>query len=91
MSDLGLIIRRDSDLGCVRLEFDLEMYIDACYAHKAENRQSVHEVAVICGGALVSWFSRAQKNAILSSTEDERVAMADGVKETLYVRVVLAF
>ena len=34
-SDLGLTFRRDDDLGSVHLEFDLEAYVDADYAHKA--------------------------------------------------------
>ena len=59
-SDLGLTFRRDSDSGSVQLEFDLETYVDANYAHKA-GRRSVSGVAVSCGGALVSWFSRTQK------------------------------
>ena len=57
-SDLGLTFRRDSDSGSVQLEFDLETYVDADYARKAEDRRSVSGVAVSCGGALVSWFSR---------------------------------
>ena len=90
-SDLGLTLRRDSDLGSVQVEFDLETYVDADYAHKAEDRRSVSGTAVCCGGALVSWFSRTQKCVTLSTTEGEYVAMADGIKEALYVRGILAF
>ena len=72
----------------MQLEFDLETYVDANYAHKA-GRRSVSGVAVSCGGALVSWFSRTQKCVTLSTTEAEYVAMADGVKESLYVSGVL--
>ena len=90
-SDLGLTFRRDSDLESVQMEFDLETYVDADYAHKAEDRRSVSGVAVCCGGTLVSWFSRTQKCVTLSTTEAEYVAMADGVKEALYVRGILAF
>ena len=71
--------------------FDLETYADADYAHKAEDRCSVFGVAVCCGGTLVSRFSRTQKRVTLSPTEAEYVAMADGVKETLYARGILAF
>ena len=60
-SDLGLTFRRDSDLGAVQLELDLETYVDADYAHKAENMRSICGVAVSCRGTLVSWFSRTQK------------------------------
>ena len=90
-SDLRLTFRRDDDLGSVQLGFDLETYVDADYTHKAEDRRSVSGVAVSCGGALVSWFSRTQKYVTVSTTEAEYVAMADGVKEALYVRGILAF
>ena len=73
------------------MEFGLETYVDADYAHKAEDRRSVSGVAVCCRGTLVSWFSRTQKCVILSTTEAEYVATADGVKEALYVRGILAF
>ena len=53
-SDLGLTFRRDSGLGSVQLEFDLETYVDSDHAHKAEDRLSVSGVAGSCGGALVS-------------------------------------
>ena len=88
---LGLTFRKESKLGDVQLEYDLETYVDADYAHKAEDRRSVSGVAVCCGGTLVSWFSRTQKCVTLSTTEAEYVAMADGVKEALYVRGVLVF
>ena len=48
-------------------------------------------MAVSCGGALVSWLSRTHKCVIHSTTEAEYVTMADGVKEALYVRGILAF
>ena len=89
-SDLRPTSRRNSDLGSVQLEFDLETYVEADYAHKAEDRRSVSGVAVSCG-ALVSWFSRTQNCVTFSTTKAEYVVMADGVKEALYVRGILAF
>ena len=86
---LGLTFRRESSLEDVQLEYGIETYVDADYAHKVEDRRSVSGVAVCCGGALVSWFSRTQKCVTLSTTEAEYVAMADGVKESLYVSGVL--
>ena len=84
-------IRRDNDLASVQLDFDLETYVDVDYGHKAEDRRSVSGVAVCCGGALVSWFSRTQKCVTLSTTEAEYIAIADGAKEALHVRGILAF
>ena len=78
-------------MGSVQMEFDLETYLDADYAHMAEDRRSVSGVVVFCGGTPVSWFSRTQKCITLSTTEAEYVAMADGVKEALYERGILAF
>ena len=90
-SGLGLTFRKDSDLGSVQLGIDLETYVDADYAHKAEDRRSVSGVAVSCGGVLVYWFSRTQKCVTLSTTEAEYIAIADGAKEALHVRGILAF
>ena len=74
------------------MEFDEETDVDADYAHKPEDRRSVSGVAVCCGGTLVSWFSRTRNCVTLCTTEAEYVAMADGVKEALYVRgILLAF
>ena len=64
-------------------EFGLETYVDADYAHKAEDRRSVYGVAICCGGTQVSWHSRTQKCVTLSTTEAEYVARAHGVKEAL--------
>ena len=83
-SDVGLTFRRDSHLGSVQLEVGNEAYVDAVHAHKAEGRGSVSGVAVSCGGALVSWFSRTQKCVNLSATEAEYAAMVARIKEALY-------
>lgn len=66
-SDLGLTLRRDSDFGSVQLEFDLETYVDADYAHEAEGRRCVSGLVVFCGGELVSRFSRTRKCVTLST------------------------
>ena len=88
---LGLTFRRDSKLEKAQLEYDLEKYVNAVYAHKAEARRSVSGMAVRCGGTIVSWFSWTQECVTLSTTEAEYVTMADGVKDALYVRGVLVF
>ena len=43
---LGLTLREESKLGDVHLKYDLETYVDADYAHKAEDRRSISGVAV---------------------------------------------
>ena len=63
------------------MDFHLETYVDADYARKAEDRRSVSGVAICCGGTPVSWLSRTQKGANISTTEAEYVAMADGVTQ----------
>ena len=88
---LGLTFRKDSKLEDVQLEYDLETYVDADYAHKADDRRAISGVAVRYGSTLVSWFSKTQKCVTLSITEAVYVAMADGVKEALYVKRVLLF
>ena len=88
---LGLVFRTDSKLEDVQLEYDLDMYVNADYAHKTDDRRPVSGVAVCCGGTLVSWFSRTQKCVTLSTTRAKYVAMADEVKDALYARGVLVF
>ncbi|CAM9440095.1 unnamed protein product [Sphacelaria rigidula] len=70
-SDLGLLFKKSSDLGCIRLEFDLNKYVDTDYAHTAEDRRSVSGVAICCGGTIMSWLSRTQKCVTPSGTEAE--------------------
>ena len=45
---------------------------------------------MMCGGACVSWFSRTQKYATLSTTEAEDVALAV-IEEVLFLRQVWRF
>ena len=86
---LGVTFRRESSLEDVEMEYDIETYVNADYAHKVDDSRSFSGVAVCCGGTLVSWLSRTQKCVTLFTIEFEYVAMADGVKEALCVRRVL--
>ena len=45
----------------------------------------------MCAGACVCWFSRAQKCVTLSTTEAEYVALADTIKETMFLQYVWNF
>ena len=73
------------------MEYDVKTCVDADYAHIAEDRRSVSDVPVCCGGTVEFCFSRTQKCVTLSTTEALYVPMADGVKEALYVRGVFVF
>ena len=69
-----------------------QMFVDfGIYASKAADRRSVSGGLVMCGGACVSWFSRTQKCVTLSTTEAEYVALADVMKEVLFLRQVWRF
>ena len=56
------------------------------YASRATDRKSVSSGVVMCAGGCVSFFSRTQKSVTLSSTEAEYVAMAEGLKEAIFLR-----
>lgn len=69
----------------------LVLYVDSDYANKATDRRSVSGGVVMCAGACVSFFSRTQKSVTLSSTEAEYVAMAEGMKEAIFLRYLWTF
>ena len=75
---------RGSDLG-------LEVYADADYADKANDRRSVSGIAVTLGGTVVSHAGMTQHVVSLSTSKAEYIAAGDGVKEALFVRAVLSF
>ena len=64
--------------------------MDSDFASRDTNRRSVSGDVVMCAGACVSFFfSRTQKSVALSSTEAEYVALAAGIKETIFFTVYL--
>ena len=83
-SDFGITFQRGSVL-------ELVAYADADYASNATDRRSVSGGAVMCAGACVCWFSRTQKCVTLSTTEAEYVALADTIKEVIFLRYVWSF
>ena len=66
----------------------LELHLSADYERKAVDRRSMSGGVVMCAGACVSFFSRAQKRAKLSCTEAAYVALATGSRETIVMRYV---
>ena len=68
-----------------------EMYVDSDYASKATDRKPVSGGVVMCAGGYVPFFPRTQKSVTLSSTEAEYVAMAEGLKETIFLHYIWNF
>ena len=69
----------------------IEMYTNADYADKANDRRLVPGIAVTLGGTVVSHASKTQHVVSLSISEAEHIAAEDGVKEAMFMRVVLSF
>ena len=70
---------------------DLELYVDSDFASRDTNWRSVSGGAVMCAWACVSFFSRTQKSVTLSSTHAEYVALAAGIKETIFLWYIWSF
>ena len=80
----GITYVRGSGLG-------LEVFADSDFADKANDRRFVSGIAVTLGGTVVSHASKTQHVVSLSTSEAEYIAAGDGVKEALFVNVVLSF
>ena len=69
----------------------LNAHCDASYGDDPDTRRSTQAfVAKLCGGA-VGWFSQGQKSTALSTAEAELIALADAIKEVLYMRQAMEF
>ena len=84
LKSLGITYVRGSGLS-------LNVYADADYASKENDRRSVSGIAVTLGGTVVSHTSKTQRVVSLSISEAEYIAAGEGVKEALFVRAVLSF
>lgn len=70
---MGIVFERGTVKG-----LSLMVYADSDYASMAADRRSISGGIVMCGGAVLCWFSRTQKKCVtLSTTEAEYVALAD--------------
>ena len=77
---------------CVRRSgLRLEVYVDADYAYKANDKRSVSGIAVTMGSTVVSPASTTQQVVSLSISETEYIVAGEGVKEALFVLAVLSF
>ena len=74
-----------------RTGLELEVYVDADYADRANDRRSVPEIAVTGGGTVVSHASITQHVVSLSTLEAEYIAARDRVKEAMFVRTIPSF
>lgn len=83
---LGITYQRGTAGGVV-----LEVFVDSDFASRETGRRSVSGGIVMCAGAAVSFLSRTQKSVTLSSCEAEYVAMADGLKEAIFLRYLWSF
>ena len=72
-------------------DVDLELYVDSNFASRDTNRRPVSGGVVMCTGACVSFVYRTQKSVTLFSTEAKYVALAAGIKETIFFTVYLEF
>jgi hypothetical protein len=78
----GILFKRKGDLV-------LEAYTDADYAGSIVDRRSTSGYCTFLGGNLVTWRSKKQNVVARSSAEAEFRAMAQGVCELLWLKIIL--
>ena len=78
----GLLFQRNEKL-------KMEVYTDADYARSVMDRRSTTGYCMFLGGNLVSWRSKKQNVVARSSAEAEFRAMAQGVCELLWLKIIL--
>ena len=78
----GILFRRDAALA-------LECYTDADYAGSPIDRRSTSGYFTFLGGNVVTWRSKKQNVVARSSAEAEFRAMAQGICELLWLKVIL--
>ena len=69
----------------------MKLFVDPDFASKATDRRFVSGAVVMFAGACVMYLCRTQKTVTLSSMEAEYVAMADGMKEAIFLRYLWSF
>uniref|UniRef100_A0A2P2MWT8 Retrovirus-related Pol polyprotein from transposon TNT 1-94 n=1 Tax=Rhizophora mucronata TaxID=61149 RepID=A0A2P2MWT8_RHIMU len=78
----GILFKRNGGLV-------LETYTDADYAGSIVDRKSTTGYCTFLGGNLVTWRSKKQNVVARSSAEAEFRAMAQGVCEVLWLKIIL--
>ncbi|CAI7851180.1 unnamed protein product [Closterium sp. NIES-53] len=67
----------------------LTCFTDATWASEKDDSSSVGGYICVVGGGPVSWMSKKQTQMALSSVESEYMAMFHGVKEVIWLRILL--
>ena len=67
----------------------MKVYIDADYARSIVDRRSTTGYCMFLGGNLVTWRSKKQNVVARSSSEAKFKAMAQGVCELLWMKIIL--
>jgi hypothetical protein len=67
----------------------LEAYVDSDWGTDKDGRKSITGYVVKMLGGPIAWRSRKQKSVALSSMEAEYMALADAIKEVMYIRSLL--
>ena len=70
-------------------ESALQVYCDSSWASDLNDRRSVSGMVTMLNHGVVSYFSRKQKCAALSSSEAEYIAASEATKETIRLRRLL--
>ena len=78
----GILFRRNGGLA-------LEVYTDADYASSPINKSSTSSYCTFLGGNLMTWRSKKQNVVARSSAEVEFRAMALGIRELLWIKLIL--
>ena len=96
--DLGLRLKVESTSKLLKepevnnpkmIHWYLVAFPDASFASDKDNRHSITGFVIYFCGAPISWKSKIQRSVTTSSTESEYIAIADVVKEIMYIRNLL--
>lgn len=78
----GILFKRNNNI-------TLEAYTDADYAGSLLDRRSTTGYCTFLGGNLVTWRSKKQNVVARSSAESEFRAIAHGICELLWLKIIL--
>ena len=85
-SSYGLVFQAKDQAGT---NLDFELFTDASFGNKEENRRSVTGYLLRVAGAVISARSARQNNISLCTAESELIAASEGVRELEWVWILL--